>query len=72
MGGTKLTRTQRELLIKNGRFPDDFLYIGMKTEQDDYKNQKGNKKSLDKSGIKTRKMIFKNKSEGFTIELNVN
>lgn len=69
--GTKPTRTQCELLRKDGRFPDDYLYIGERIEQEDYKNQKGNKKSLDKDSLKKKFLRFRNRSEGFVIELEV-
>lgn len=41
--GCKPTREQAMLLASNGRFPDDFLFVGMKVVQTAHKNQKGNK-----------------------------
>lgn len=68
--GTKPTRAQVDLLRKNGKFPDDYLFIGMYTKQDTYKGTK-NKQKLDKEAPKTQYMRFKNRAEGFVIELEV-
>lgn len=66
--GTKPTRAQIDVLKKHGKFPDDYLFIGMLTKQETYK---GDKQKLDRDSSKKQYMRFKNRSEGFVIELEV-